>query len=55
MSRELRYLPTLVISILMFRMTSPICGSLMSEFESFMISVDFCRDPVTLVIAFCYA
>jgi len=28
-----------------------ICGSFIREFESFTISVDFCREPVTLAIA----
>lgn len=37
--------------MLISRMTRLICGSLISEFESFMISVDFCSEPVTFDIA----
>lgn len=42
---------TFVISIDIWRMAADSSGSLMSSFDSFIISVDFCNDPVTLSIA----
>jgi len=42
---------TLVISMLISRITLEISGSLTSWFEIFMISVDFCIAPVTLNMA----
>lgn len=41
----------MIISILTPLITWWICGSLISSFDNFMISVDFCKDPVTLIIA----
>jgi uncharacterized protein with PQ loop repeat len=43
--------PTFVISMLISRMVWLIAGSLINSFESFMISVDFCKDPVTFNMA----
>jgi hypothetical protein len=37
--------------MLISRMVAEICGSLMRLLDSFMISVDFWSDPVTLTIA----
>ena len=37
--------------MLISRIVCDICGSRMSEFDSFMISVDFCSAPVTFAIA----
>ena len=42
---------TFVISMLISRIVWLICGNFTRVFESFIISVDFCSDPVTLTIA----
>jgi hypothetical protein len=42
---------TFVISMLMFLIVALICGNLIRSLLSFIISVDFCKDPVTLTIA----
>lgn len=45
-------LRTLVISMLISRIVWLIWGSFTRALDNFMISVDFCREPVTLIIAF---